>query len=149
CTPVLNVFHDFYGIPDNGPWGSLTSYDCGRKYIAGGSGTFDDPLTFASPTGAYKACEVVYDPYLQKYLRNEAICFNCSGKIKVWTGSATVDGGRDQIACENLLAARNQVLIRKPANNLKVESKYSAAKGGKTTCNTRAVFPSYFYQGYC
>jgi len=42
------VKQTFYGWPDNDPAGPAIAYDCGRGYTAGGSGTYDDPPTFAS-----------------------------------------------------------------------------------------------------
>jgi len=41
------VKQTFYGWPDNDPAGPAIAYDCGRDYTAGGSGTYDNPLTFA------------------------------------------------------------------------------------------------------
>lgn len=43
-----------------------------------GTGTLDDPLTFASDPNEYTPCEVIYLPYLKKYLRMEDECEQCS-----------------------------------------------------------------------
>jgi hypothetical protein len=48
--------------PDNDPPGPATAYDCGRGYKAGGTGTYADPLTFASAPGEFTQCEIIYDP---------------------------------------------------------------------------------------
>jgi len=76
----------FFGYPDNGPpVGASTSINCGgRNYVAGGTGTFDDPISmFPSPwdfsfwhssamacaSGIFSDCEIAYLPYLEKYIR--------------------------------------------------------------------------------
>ena len=102
---------------------------------AGGTGTYNDPLTFASAEGEFEPCEVIYDPYTRKYLRYEDYCQACTddwanGKIRhldVWTGSTTVNGGDTQIQCENDLtpAENSQTIVRKPASNLPVDSECS------------------------
>ena len=43
-----------------------------------GSGTYSDPLTFASAPGEFSTCEVIYVPYLKKYARFEDTCDQCS-----------------------------------------------------------------------
>lgn len=69
----------FYGAPDNDPPGPATAYSCGgRNYVAGGTGTYANPLTFATVPGEYTTCEIVYFPYLRKYLRMEDSCADCS-----------------------------------------------------------------------
>jgi len=70
----------FYGEPDNSPPGCDTAYDCGNGFKAGGVGTFDNPLTFASSLDNFKKCEKVYFPYLKKYLIMQDDCVQC-GKL--------------------------------------------------------------------
>lgn len=65
----------FYGSPDNDPPNSTdTAYNCGRGYVAGGKGTYEDPLTFAGIEGEFTTCDVVYLPYLKKYLVAQDFC---------------------------------------------------------------------------
>jgi hypothetical protein len=81
CSITSNVKVTFYGVPDNDPAGSdAIAYSCGsRGFHAGGTGTYSDPLTVASKEGgSYGVCEIVYMPYLKKYVRNEDICAGCS-----------------------------------------------------------------------
>lgn len=88
--------------PDNDGGGNAIAFDCGRGYTAKGRGSYNDPLTFASVRGKYNKCEIVWDPYTRKYLRNEDICATCSGtQIDIWTGA----GGskKAQLACERRL----------------------------------------------
>jgi hypothetical protein len=134
---VTKNTHTFYGYPDNDPPGPATAYDCGgRNYVAGGTGTYADPLTFASALGEFDKCEIIYDPYLKKYLRFEDYCQKCTTDwkaspkiyhIDVWTGSSTKNGGQAQIQCENDLtpAEKSQTIIRQPAKNLPVDCKFT------------------------
>jgi len=79
CSVVKDINFTFYGYKDNSPPGDGVAYNCGgRNYHAGGSGTYADPLTFASAPGEYNQCEIVYAPYLKKYLRMEDTCDACS-----------------------------------------------------------------------
>lgn len=130
CTPVGQTIHTFYGFPDNDPPGPGTAYNCGRNFIAGGTGTYSDPLTFASAQGEFEPCEIIYDPYTRKYLRFEDYCQACTedwevgvSHIDVWTGSVSVNGGQEQIQCENELTPRekSQTIVRGPAGNLPVD----------------------------
>ena len=78
CSIVKNVKTTFYGWDDNTPVGDETAFNCGgRNNHAGGVGTYANPLTFASDPSEYNTCEIVYVPYLQKYLRMEDKCYAC------------------------------------------------------------------------
>ena len=78
CSVVSDVKITYYGSPDNDPPGDATAYDCGgRDYHAGGIGTYADPLTFATAPGEYDEYEIVYFPYMEKYLRMEDYCEGC------------------------------------------------------------------------
>ena len=117
--------------PDISPAGALIAYDCGRGYTAGGSGTYDDPRTMATAPGEFDQCEVVWDPYIEKYLRFEDECDECTDDwnngiyhIDIWTGSTTKDGGQDQIDCENELTPdEGQTVIRYGNTDHEVNSK--------------------------
>jgi hypothetical protein len=131
CQSVTNVIHTFYGYPDNDPAGAATAYDCGRNYIAGGTGTYSDPLTFASAQGEFEECEIIYDPYLKKYLRYEDMCAQCTTEweegqqwhIDVWMGSNTENGGDDLVQCEYTMTPDPQGIVRNPSANLEVDGK--------------------------
>lgn len=133
CSTVSGVAMTFYGYPDNDPPGPATAYNCGgRNNIAGGDGSFNNPLTFATAPGEYSQCEIVYSSYLKKYLRMEDYCAQCTTDwnsgikhIDIWTGSSTSNGGQNQINCENSLTPNNgQQVLRAPPNNLPVDSMY-------------------------
>jgi len=60
CVKQGDVTITFYGYPDNDPAGPAVALDCGgRNYIAGGSGTYDDPLSMATAPGEYDVCEIM------------------------------------------------------------------------------------------
>ncbi|KAK3215972.1 hypothetical protein GRF29_8g1711256 [Pseudopithomyces chartarum] len=161
CSKVTKNTHTFYGYPDNDPPGPATAYDCGgRNYVAGGTGTYADPLTFASAPGEFNECEIIYDPYLKKYLRFEDYCAQCTTDWKaspkiyhvdVWTGSSTKNGGQAQIQCENDLtpAEKSQTIIRQPAKNLPVDSTKLFVAGDSPACKTSHVYPKYDANDYC
>jgi hypothetical protein len=47
CSVDANFEVTFYGYPDNSPSGAGTAYNCGgRNNIAGGTGTYDDPVSY-------------------------------------------------------------------------------------------------------
>lgn len=131
CSVQGSVTMTFYGYPDNSPPGAGIAYDCGRGYSASGTGTYSDPLTMATASGELNQCEIIYAPYLKKYLIYEDECAQCgtdwaNGQwhIDTWTGSATVNGGSDQINCEDDLTpdTSSQSIIRSPASDLPVDS---------------------------
>ncbi|KAL4891407.1 hypothetical protein BDV59DRAFT_182606 [Aspergillus ambiguus] len=127
---ALKVAQTFYGFPDNDPSGPRIVLDCGRGNEAGGIGTYDDPLTFATAPGPFEECETIYDPSLLKYLRYEDFCQTCdadwqSGKwhIDVWVGAKDFNGEGDQIACENKLTSPPQKhIVRDPDPDLPVDT---------------------------
>ena len=136
CMIVEDVKVTFFGSPDNDPPGTAnTAYDCGagRDSQAAGAGSWENPLTFATAAeGAYDKCEVVYAPFLKKYIRHEDLCATCTrnlaqgiGHIDIWTGTVH-DSGEPQIQCENnLTPGPHQSFIRHPASDLEVDRKSS------------------------
>jgi hypothetical protein len=109
CQQVPGFLMTFYGWPDNDPAGTDIAHDCGRGYTAAGTGTFADPLTMAAAPGVFTACQIVYSPYLKKYLRWEDDCAKCVGNwMDVWLGSFTSDGGDPLGACELTLTGSDK-----------------------------------------
>ncbi|KAI0392650.1 hypothetical protein F5Y17DRAFT_352100 [Xylariaceae sp. FL0594] len=151
CSITTGVKTTFYGVPDNDPAGSdAIAFSCGpRGFHAGGVGTYSDPLTFASRQGSsYAQCEIVYAPYLKKYLRNEDICAACNTGvwIDVFTGNSQ-NGGSAQVNCENALTPNaQQSVIRSPATNLEVDTTPLFSSG---KCNTNHVYPNNSPSSYC
>lgn len=146
CSTKSNVKVTFFGYPDNDPPSGQIAYNCGRGFTAGGSGTYDDPVTFASATnGIFTKCEIIYIPYLKKYGRFEDYCGQC-GKdwtnqqlvhIDIWTGSPDVSGGSAQINCENTLTRESKSIVKSPGQGLEVDSS-SLFEGG--SCSTNNIY---------
>ncbi|KAH8893922.1 hypothetical protein GQ53DRAFT_859961 [Thozetella sp. PMI_491] len=140
CNVVKGVKVTFYGFSDNSPPGDGVAYNCaGRDYHAKGDGSYDNPLTFASDPKEYKPCEIVYFPYLKKYLRMEDQCAQCITDygngikhVDIWTGKAAT-------SCENNLTPDGtQVVVRDPPKNLSVDTSALYADG---KCNKGATNP--------
>jgi hypothetical protein len=128
CQESSDFTMTFYGYPDNSPPGPQVALSCGgRNGVAGGTGTYADPLTMAAQEGRFTACEVVYSPYLQKYLRLEDTCAACTGDwVDVWTGSTTENGGSALSSCQDSLTgndAPSRTLLMSPPDNLQVNCK--------------------------
>src|SRR5205814_4928603 len=96
----------FYGWPDNDPAGNGIAYP---KIHSGasGTGTYADPITFATDPKEWAPGTILYVPYLKRYVIMEDSCGQCitdwkSGKyhIDVWLDS---NGSFDSqvLACEN------------------------------------------------
>ncbi|KAF4215772.1 hypothetical protein CNMCM5878_007761 [Aspergillus fumigatiaffinis] len=129
CDIIPAVTHTFYGFPDNDPPGPAIAYDCGRGLAAGGIGTFDDPLTFASAPGEFTQCEVIFSPYLH---------------------NNTTDGGQDQINCEMRLTPTGDLsIVRNPSVDLAVDATPLFDPGGNPSCNVDHVFPNESAASFC
>ena len=81
----------FYSWPDNDPPGNAISYPIIHK-VAGGTGTYDDPITVAVVTkdkgGNWSPGTLMYVPSLKKYLIVEDECASCvPDQIDVWMNS--------------------------------------------------------------
>lgn len=99
--------------------------------------------------------EIVYFPYLKKYLRLEDYCAECTTDytngfkhIDVWTGgSATIDT-QAQIDCEDALTPdANQTVIRNPSKDLAVNSGALWDLDGR--CHTNRTYLNYTASTYC
>lgn len=75
-SKTASVEVTFFGAYDNDPSGSQAISNPVIHKLAGGVGSYADPLTFASPsgTGAYPVGTRIYVPMLQKYFIREDVC---------------------------------------------------------------------------
>jgi 3D (Asp-Asp-Asp) domain-containing protein len=92
----------FYGAADNDPPGSREiAYPNVLHGQAGGTGTFDDPTTFAAQQGQFQPGTKIYVPDVKRYFILEDSCADCRGShIDLWAGAAT---DRGIIRCEDSL----------------------------------------------
>jgi hypothetical protein len=115
-TPAPNAFGQvsFYSAKDNSPSGSRRiAFTNVLHRQAGGTGTFEDPLTMAAGNGQMFPGTKVYVPFVQRYFILEDICSDCAnGHIRLWTGEDT-DAGIT--ACERSLARNTSYQVNPPA----------------------------------
>lgn len=130
------TFLTFYGWWDNTPPGGDISYPQIHQ-TAGGTGTYSDPITFATDSSEQPPGTIVYVPRVGKYFIMEDSCEECSAD---WTGHGP-DGGPnlrhldlwlggeggnafDAIECEDALTHSNSdgtptmepVIVNPPSN---------------------------------
>lgn len=48
-----------------------------KRFRWTGTGTFEEPVSFAAANGVFEPCEKIYIPYLKKYARYEDYCAAC------------------------------------------------------------------------
>lgn len=120
----LDVQVTLYGWPDNSPPGD--TIDCPQIHDhADGTGTFDDPITFATgndqddvmPCGT-----IIYVPFLKKYFIREDSCATCDGPwTDLWAGG---DDSTAQavLGCEDSLTRDDVTISINPDDGLDVDT---------------------------
>ncbi len=123
-----------YGWPDNSPPGADIAYPKSDGYptlhdSAGGSGTYGDPITYATDKSELAVGTKVYYPYLKKYfiMRTTASSATRTGPVTGRTaarrcttstsGSAARAATRTRcIDCEDALTRSGTVVVDPPSN---------------------------------
>jgi hypothetical protein len=119
AAATQQTFLTFYGWWDNTPPGGDIAYPQIHN-TAGGKGSFDDPITFATSTAELKAGTKVWVPRVRKYFIMEDGCDECSDDwsgegpnggpglrhIDLWLGGKGGDA-MDAIDCEDALTHYN------------------------------------------
>lgn len=108
------VYMTFYGWPDNSPPGNAIAYPKSDGYPtvhngAGGTGTYADPITFATDKAEFPVGTRLFAAVIQKYLMVEDDCAECdtdwSGSqkwhIDVWMNSNGSDNSNAVLDCED------------------------------------------------
>jgi hypothetical protein len=106
----------------NGGWTNAPAYANSpgviHNQMAGGTGTFDDPLTFAAlPGSAYTVAGKIYVPFLQKYFILEDKCPGCNPtQVDLYMGNPSNDAGATACA-NNLTIGENikPIIVNPPA----------------------------------
>lgn len=122
-----NVKVTFYGSYDNDPKGSKDISNPVIHQEAGGTGTYADPLTFASPagTGAYSYGQKIYVPRVQKYFIKEDECAvswtapnGCGAVTMVDLYVGNPSDSESVIQCEESLTTSGdiQIIVDPPAD---------------------------------
>ena len=88
-TENLDVIVTYYGWPDNDPPGTAIAYPVIHSG-AGGTGTYEDPITFAARNGQFDVGQILYVPYIKKYVIREDLCASCTYNwIDIWMNSTS------------------------------------------------------------
>ncbi len=108
------VMMTFYGWADNSPPGNAIAYPKSGGFptvheAAGGTGTYDDPISYATDKLELPVGTRVYASVIEKYLVMEDDCGQCdtdwSGSkawhIDVWMNSSGAEDSAKLIACED------------------------------------------------
>lgn len=160
CREISDVRFTFYGVADGNS--DVTAFSCGDNGgKAGGDGTYSNPETFATSKSnpTFTRCEIIYIPYLHKYLQYTDLCVQCdadytshqSTHIDLWIGSNT-SGQEAQILCElSFGSIQGQTIIQNPPSTLPVD--HGMLWDG-TSCHDASspspfVYPDTSYFDFC
>jgi 3D (Asp-Asp-Asp) domain-containing protein len=104
----------FYGWADNSPPGDAIAYPMNGGFptvhdAAGGTGTFADPITFATDKAEIPVGTIIYIPFIEKYLVMEDDCTECDQDwsngmerhVDVWMNSNGTANATDLENCED------------------------------------------------
>jgi 3D (Asp-Asp-Asp) domain-containing protein len=127
ASPTLSMFVTLYGWPDNDPPGGAIAYPQIHS-TAGGTGTYSNPITFATDSSEFAPGTIVYVPYLKKYFIMEDECAACeddwsNGKyhIDLWLNGK--GGDVDSVyACEDSLTRDSASVVVNPLSNKTVDT---------------------------
>jgi hypothetical protein len=124
---TINSFVTLYGFVDNSPPG--TGISGGRIHShAGGTGTFADPVTYATSVKEQPYGTKIYITFLKKYFIHEDECVECdkdwnNGKkfrTDLWAGgdkNSVKDPEKTALLnCEDSLTRHTQVIVNPPGN---------------------------------
>lgn len=140
ASTTRNFLVTLYGWPDNSPPGDDIAYPANGGYptihnVASGTGTYSDPITYATDQAELPIGTIVYYPYLHRYFIMEDDCTECD---EDWTGHGP-DGGpglyhidlwiggqngnsTDVINCEDDLTQNSAPVIVDPPSNEPVDT---------------------------
>ena len=111
---VMSVYVTFYGWADNSPPGGAIAYPKSDGYptvheTAGGTGTYADPITFASDKAEFPVGTILYVPFIEKYVIMEDDCVECDSDwtsshkwhIDLWMNSDASETASSLASCED------------------------------------------------
>jgi hypothetical protein len=111
-TTSVQAFMTLYGYADNSPPGTVIAHPCMHSQ-AGGTGTYADPITFATDVAELGWCQIIYVPYMERYFIHEDECSECDQnwnsahlyRFDMWAGgdasSLVQPGRRALLGCES------------------------------------------------
>ncbi len=111
---LMSVYVTFYGWADNSPPGGAIAYPKSDGYptlheTAGGTGTFSDPITFATDKAEFPVGTILYVPFIEKYVMMEDDCVECDSDwtssqkwhIDLWMNSDATENASSLASCED------------------------------------------------
>jgi len=116
----VHAFMTLYGWVDNSPPGPVIAHPC-LHATAGGTGTYADPVTFATDVSELGWCQVIYVPYMHRYFIHEDECSECDRdwnnlhlyRFDMWAGGDAASrhkpGRRALLRCESTWTNANSV----------------------------------------
>jgi hypothetical protein len=119
-TRTVKAFVTLYGYADNSPPGRAIAHPCIHK-VAGGTGTFRDPVTFATDVREVVWCKKIYVPHMKRYFIHEDECVQCDHdwarshkyRFDMWAGGDASSKGNPEraalFACENTWTRANSI----------------------------------------
>jgi len=127
ASSTYTMYCTCYGWLDNDPPGGAIAYPQIHS-TAGGSGTYSNPITFATDKSELKPGTKVYVSYLKKYFIMEDDCAQCDSDwnkskkrhIDLWAGGKS-NSGNALFNCEDSLT-RNASVIVNPSSSLSVNT---------------------------
>ncbi len=138
-TTTVKAFMTLYGYVDNSPPGPVIAHPCGARQRAGGTGTYADPITFATDVNEMPWCEIIYVPYMERYFIHEDECSECDTdwnkfdlyRFDMWAGGDSASLQEPErhalLACEStwtrgdwVADPDNPVVMINPPSNLPV-----------------------------
>ena len=122
-----------YGWDDNSPPGNAIAYPANGGFptlhdVASGTGTYADPITFATDMNEYPPGTILYVPFLEKYVIMEDDCTQCDSDwtssmtrhIDVWMNSNGTESSSALFSCEDTWTRSATEVVTSPPSNLPV-----------------------------
>src|SRR4051794_30955440 len=133
---TVNAKVTMYGYPDNDPPFSATIAHPVIHQTASGTGTFEDPITFATDPRDIPYGTKIYVPYLQKYFINEDLCADAASSksdglhVDLWAGGSKATNVNALLAVEdaNTRQSAQIILNAEPGHAVNVTPFDTAAK---------------------
>jgi hypothetical protein len=112
ASTSVQAFMTLYGFVDNSPPGTGIAHPCIHQ-TAGGTGTFADPVTFATDVNELGWCRTIYVAYMKRYFIHEDECSECDKnwnrlhkyRFDMWAGGDANSRHRPEkralLRCEN------------------------------------------------
>ncbi len=150
-----NFLVTLYGWPDNSPPGGDIAYPV-LHHRAGGTGSYADPITFATDRSELPRGTKVYVPFLHRYFIMEDDCAECDADwaghgpdggprlhhIDLWAGGEGARHSHDVISCEDKLTRSSTSVITDPPATEPVDTTPLFSSGREACYDPGSFHPS-------